>query len=377
MADAPASGPLHMLQSELNGAKSQWESLQDRILNGYKDAYKLHVGALQKMQQARLLEEQQEARTRGYYMFVLSVVSVGFAGGLAGGLIGNWLNSAVAKEIASHQAVVEALEEIGVKWTPQAIISPLTRETIKGIGSQAAKDLVGVLVPKSPSRSEIPASAYAPVSPQPFDVYLDKKAELDDCFASINEHLQEAINLANKQNWPAGVGWSLLDAFRKGCPLLRDAPRQDQLPRRDQIAKPAELGMWIAWTNARDWAYWSNTYRWIDDYAQGLTSWDEDDPLFKDAARLDPVLQRLNALGKGDLVTETLGKRNDDRNMPDIDGIAYQILDMRKVRVLRLQDMPDLPFAKMKDLSFSQLDNVVGLGKFLDGLSSLRPPYTN
>jgi hypothetical protein len=81
MAESEGSKLLSILQAELIGAKTQWEYLEDRIMSGYKDAYKLHVDALTKMKNARLLAEQKEAVFLGIEMFVLSVVSVGFAGG--------------------------------------------------------------------------------------------------------------------------------------------------------------------------------------------------------------------------------------------------------------------------------------------------------
>src|SRR6185436_14410505 len=42
MAESPASIPLHHIMTEINGAKSQWEALIDRMSQGYGDAYKKH-----------------------------------------------------------------------------------------------------------------------------------------------------------------------------------------------------------------------------------------------------------------------------------------------------------------------------------------------
>ena len=80
----------------MSGAYKQWEFLQDVITNGYKDAYKLHLGALTDMHKAKVIAEQNEAKWCGVAMFVFSVVSVGFAGGLVGGVIAPWVREAQA-----------------------------------------------------------------------------------------------------------------------------------------------------------------------------------------------------------------------------------------------------------------------------------------
>ena len=60
MAESAASGPLHMLMAELNGAKSQWEYLHDRLTNGYKDARKRVQRAL-KAKSTRITARDQTA----------------------------------------------------------------------------------------------------------------------------------------------------------------------------------------------------------------------------------------------------------------------------------------------------------------------------
>jgi hypothetical protein len=50
------------------------------------------------------------------------------------------------------------------------------------------------------------------------------------------------------------------------------------------------------------------------------------------------------------------------------------VLDLRKVRSLPIQVLPDLPFTKMKGLNLNGMDNLQLRGQFLDGLSEL-PPF--
>jgi hypothetical protein len=278
------------------------------------------------------------------------VVATGYAGGFVGGLIAPWVRK------AGERAVEIAF-----------------REAVKGAAGRTTQQLVALGIPQEPEKPTVDPSEYNPVVPQSFDVYLGKKEELDGCFAVANQMVQDMINAANARNTPADIGWEILNSFRKNCPLLVGVPRYDQLPVPSDVAKAAELAMWVIWTNMRDWAYWENTYRWIDDYAGGLTDYDDDDPLYEDVRRLDPVLERMRALGKANLLIETLPIRTDDATNK---WSNTDVLDLRKLRKLRLQDMPDLPFRKMKDLSFWHLDHRVGLAKFLDGLRDLPPPYS-
>ena len=355
MAESAASGPLHTLQSELAGVKSQWEYFADRVINGYKDAYKAHLGALQTMKRDRLMREQQEAQQRGVYMFVLSVVAVGFTGGIVGGLIGPWVTE---KGISAATKVV--------------------REGVKGAATRTTQQLVKLGVPQGSSPASVDPSPYIPVAPDAFDVYLDKKEELDGCFAEINSWLQRMINMANAENWGGDIGSDILNSFRKNCPLLTDAPDPDKLPERFAAAKSAELAMWIAWAQARDWDWWNKVYAQFDHSSSDL-----DVDLIADGLRseqeLYPVQARFAVLGKLGLVNISIPGWFDD-NLRDIllragrlDFDYRGMLDLRKVKAMQLSAMTDLPFGQMKNLDFSRLSNPQLRTKFLDGLSDLRP----
>src|SRR5215217_8181717 len=136
-AESPASGPLHMLQTELNGAKSQWEYLEDRIINGYKDAYKLHSAALKQAEDAHLEALRKDAQIKAIGMFVFSVVSVGFAGGLVGGIIAPWAASAAA-------------------GTAQAAL----RQGVQGIATRTTQQTVLRIFPEGPDQPSVSGSPY-------------------------------------------------------------------------------------------------------------------------------------------------------------------------------------------------------------------------
>jgi hypothetical protein len=354
----------------LNGVKSQWDLLQDVIADGYNEAHKLHLGALKEMKRERLLKEQREAESRGMYMFVFSVVSVGFAGGIVGGLFGSWVG--------------EAGISVGAK---------VVREGIKGVATRATQQIVKAAIPQDAPRTNPSPSPYASVSPEGFDVYIKKKTEIDNCFAITNAWLQKMKDTSNlpDEQWGADVGWDILNSFRKNCPLLTDAPDPDpaKLPSQFATAKSAELAMWVAWANAREWPWWNKVYDQLDRKPSDYSSTDPrfmidvDVGLSQDGLiseqELAPVQKRFAALGMLGAVDMAVPawfpkKIPDELNYTGPRSFDYgAMLDLRKLRSLPLTGMSNLPFNTMKGLDFSRLDTPQLRGKFLDGLSDVRP----
>jgi hypothetical protein len=352
MADSPASASLHALQSELAGAKTQWEYLEDRLTNGYKDAYKTHVGVLKAMENAKILAEQADAKWIGIGMFVFSVVSVGFAGGLVGGVIAPW-----------------------VKKAEQGTADAVIRQGIQGIATRTTQQSVLRVVPERPTGSSPDGSPYVAASPQAFDAYLDTKEELDGCFAIVNAYIQSLINLSNSEQWPAEVGQTILDSFRHNCRLLTDSPEPSQLPKRELVARAAEIAMWVAWANARDWVYWGDVYRELDGRGMGPRGEMRTVQLgvreFQ-TNELYPILDELKNLGISGVQLEI--RQHHAQGLRD-----NLVLDLRKLRSLQLQHLVDLPFTKMPTLnvSFAQVGLRLGGGGFLDGLRDLRPYHVS
>jgi hypothetical protein len=184
-------------------------------------------------------------------------------------------------------------------------------------------------------------------------------------------------NLSNTENWPAEAGQSILDSFRKSCQLLTDAPDPDHLPPLPLVAKAAELAMWLAWANARDWIWWNKVYDKIDtvdtkEYTGRSVFLLTD--VMKSALELNPILMRLNSpeLNVGAFVQKDTGMYFGN----DIKG-TDKILDLRKLRRLRLQHLPNLPFSGMEKLDFStvQTNFQLGGGDFLESLRNVRPVH--
>jgi len=393
--------PLANLQSEINGAKSQWESLLDRLINGYKDAYKAHKDALKELE--RLIKKDTESDV-GALMFIFSVVSVGFAGGFVGGLVAPWVEK--AGEEAFKRAVREGVKDIA-KHGAWGMVEGATKK-LEHVAADSARG----------------GSPYEPLVPDTLDQYLDKKEEFDRCFGRLNEFIEDLKNQSDKEQWPAQTGQAIQRHFWAEMPVLRDAPHDKDLPPREKVGKAAELLMWVLWAKDRDWDWWMPRYQLLDEatyrrgeyykkyqeYQRKMREWEKagrwkvgdpprpveniltDDPetvtrvgspfdpylkeghaplnsrsiesdyrrVLEDAKTLHPVLRRLMQLGKADVQNVVPSA---------LEGSAGQlpILDLRKLANLPVDPI----FPPLKEVPNTALLRA----KFLDGLRDFRPSW--
>ena len=157
---------------------------------GYKDAYNEHKNALKEFEQIRKLHDQQDAAVM---MFIYSVVAVGFAGGLVGGLLAPWVRNAGT-----------SLFQTAIRSSVQEMAKSATKEATGGI----IKRLQDV------SKAAPTGNPYEPVTPDKFDVYLEKKKELDECFARFDKMVDDLQQQAAAEDWPIDVGWLLFNGSR-------------------------------------------------------------------------------------------------------------------------------------------------------------------
>jgi hypothetical protein len=371
--ESPASGPLHHLQSELLAAKSAWEQLGVRIAKGYTLAYAEHVNTLTLMKKAKEAEMSNNA-----LMFVLSVVSVGFAGGLVGGLIAPFIQN-VGARIA------------GRVWS--SAVAGATQDTAKGLVK------IGAQVIDDARKGE--GDPYRAVSPKDLLVDQEIRDRIASAFGPILEALDAMIDEANTVQADASAGQTILNNFRQNCPLLTDKPAQADIPSERDAWRAAELAMWVAWANERDWSWWNKQYevldpmarhyygrkeRWYDDRPHGLLD------AKKYVLELDPVGNRLAAMGKRWQVSDSVlfypiplrGTTDEELRQPNAfttstenghqrDSFLY--IDLRKLRALRIDDV-DLPFRKLSGLSFGwDRTSPLGQALFLSKTQDVKPAY--
>src|SRR6266436_5388941 len=90
---------LHALLTELHTAGYNWALMADVVSQGYRDAYDMHKKTLAKVKQN---EESGNLQLKEMYLFVLTAVSVGFAGGLVGAAMAPWVKG--VQDLASKTA---------------------------------------------------------------------------------------------------------------------------------------------------------------------------------------------------------------------------------------------------------------------------------
>lgn len=121
--------------------------------------------------------------------------------------------------------------------------------------------------------------------------------------------------------------------------------------------------------------YWDRIYRVIDgkgsyrDEIGGLADLGGNEYRTNE---LYPVLDELKDLGIDGLQIEL--------RMHHAQGLRdNKVLDLRKLKSLRLQHQVDLPFTDMHNLNFAfaQVGLRLGGGNFLDGLRDVRPYHVN
>jgi hypothetical protein len=348
--ESPASGPLHHLITELVEAETQWENLGVRIAMGYTAAYASHVKTLSDMGKAKL-----EASTNAL-QFVFSAVCVGLAGGAVGGLMGPWIKQAA--ESTAHFVF---------------------KESVRSIAQQGAKDLAKVLDEKlKPPKREAADEPYTTNSPKEIAVDLDIRNRILTGFTAVYGGIDAMIARANKDSASEAVGQAVLSSFRQSCPLLTDKPGIDDMPSPTDAQRAAELAMWVAWANERDWNWWTKVYERLDasDRKIGASVRERDGTLgvvneIAAASEMDPIGRRMVWLKKWGEVENTSASSFGPRS--DVDRVTYT--DLRKLRALKITD-PSLPFHRMSGLSFKwDKTNPLQRMEFLSKFQSLRPVY--
>ena len=322
--DSPASLHLHYLQSELLDARTIWEQLATQVALGYTDALDMQEKTLQDMKKAIQRDAFSPELTIEVVMFVLSVTSVGLAGGVVGGLIAPWVRKA-GDEVAKI----------------------VYRTAVSGVAQQAAKVLVNQGATKldkylsSNSYQNGRDDPFKPVGPRELLVDLRLRARIASAFGPIQEAVDTMIAAANDKSANDLTGQAILNGFRQNCPLLTDAPEQSEIPSEDDAERAAELALWVAWANERDWSWWNEQYKWLDPnlWASVRRSGSEADfnamvtqySLSKKyALEMDPVGKRMVYLGKwADVMTVA------DPYFKDMYG-SFAFTDLRKLRALRL-----------------------------------------
>ncbi len=227
-----AGQEIHVLMGELSSAQHQWNTYATQVGRGYTTAYGWHDDTVKKVQERLRL-----AAESAYWL--LSLLCVSFAGGLVGGLMAPWVSRAGS-------------------MTARTMLS----ETMQ---SQAQS-----ITQKGLEQTRPGESPFRPALKSPLQYWQDMQGEIGLCFSALRGAVEEWMKKVD--NDPrASTPSAVINEFMQK-PLLKDAPKDEDMPDETKVAREAELGMWIAWAQVRDIDYWKERINRVTDRGRGPES---------------------------------------------------------------------------------------------------------
>jgi hypothetical protein len=246
---------------KLNTAQLQWETYATGLGLGYATAYRRHKSILNNMKEMR------RANAEAMY-FILSIVTAGFAGGLVAGVMAPWIKKA-AEGIA------------------QAVWRQIVSETAKEFVKTSYKELSKTIAEVSNSNG-----MFEPAAQDPLEHHLTMTYQVGRCFSFMRDKIEELKKQALNESWPGSKGEEWLNKISE-IPLVKDYPREKNMPDQETVAQKSELAMWILWGNVRDVPYWTTRRNEVlDNDFDGL----KEIIYLKEFEELNPIAERLKTL---------------------------------------------------------------------------------
>lgn len=284
---------LNQSAETLNTAQLQWETYATGLGLGYVTAYRRHKAILGKMKAMR------QANAEAMY-FILSIVTAGFAGGLAAGVMAPWIKKAA-------------------EGTAQAVWRQVVGETTKEFLKTSYKELSKTIAEVSSANG-----MFEPAAQDPLEHHLTMTYQVGRCFSFIRDKIEELKQKAQNESWlrPQGEEW--LNKI-KNIPLVKDYPREKDMPDQETVAQKSELAMWILWGNVRDFPYWTTRRNEVLNNDFNIT----DMFFLGEFGELNPIAERLKSLDiqAYQLATVELPKR------------LHHLTKSRVLDVLRLKNL--------------------------------------
>jgi hypothetical protein len=255
----------------LERAQLDWGTYALKLGIGYNTAFDVHEGAL------KSVEEKYRLAAQSQY-WVLSLLCVAMTGGVIGGLLAPWVGAAGASLAAQF-------------------VRTFTSETLQSAG----QGVVGAKL-----THEAKGNPFKPVLESP-SKYKDKlQVELGTCYFELYkelERLMREIDDLSTQNKPTLKHLQIAARWREieHSPLANSPAK---LPDSDEVARAAEIGMWLAWVSVRDFDYWKTRYEKVNEMRDRGVS-NTPNPYLSELLRLSPVVTRLDALGIANHSTTT------------------------------------------------------------------------
>jgi hypothetical protein len=306
------------------------------IAGGYNAAYGWHEKTLKKMQEARKEAARKAGLPIDILTFVLSIVAVGIGGGMVGGLIAPW---------------AEQTGKTGIRLAKRVF-----RNSVKEVGGQIGEAIANAGIKVIDAAKEEPGDPYAPRVPEKIAVDQDIRQRIGSVFTPIREAVNAMIAAANETRANGAAGQAILNNFRLNCPLMTDQPGPDDIESSQEIAwRAAELAMWVAWANERDWVWWNDQFNWL---VTNQVTTDRFTEAKGHVLELAPIRDRMRILGKEASIVTTLrweapwsseGKDEREQREGFNRQYSFSYMDLRKLRALSLDD-GNLPLRRLSGL---------------------------
>lgn len=272
---SPAAHRAWQLLSIFQQAEEGWLLLVDALAEGYSSAWNRQVAVLDDIK-AKIQADRDRA------CFILSILTAGVAGGLLGG-------------VASG-----AVRTMGDKTFKEAFI----KNFLTNAASDGASQFGGSAVSYFQSHGGNPFASPG-IEPSTYSATMQKNVRL--LFAGFHDHLADIVDDLESGKAPAQDGEQWYQYYRSS-PLIQSFPSAADVNRYD-FERDASLCLWIAWGAQRDFAYWNEAWRAIEDppdfgdsvrgnylmkqikidgYRSDMSNWD---PILAEIRQIDPTLE--------------------------------------------------------------------------------------
>jgi hypothetical protein len=210
-------------EGELKTCYDNWTNFINKLGKSYKDAYEANKTVLTHVKNKKLADAKREEMA---FNFMLSLLTVGIAGGAASKLVG-----------AIFEKSGKAAQDAG-----KQVFQFIFNSDVK-IAQMVAAD-----------QRTVSSNVFEPIGPDPFSYYLNQEI----AFSDKQLALDEAVQNARYRSRTTPISAKEAEDFVVGAleqPLIKNQPHPDKINFQDVTIK-ARLALWIAWAYARDIPYW-------------------------------------------------------------------------------------------------------------------------
>jgi len=271
----PAAHRAWQLLSIFQQAEEGWLLLVDALAEGYSSAWYRQVAVLDGIK-AKIQADRDRA------CFILSILTAGVAGGLLGGIASGAVDNMESKSFKQIFA----------------------KNFLTNAASDGASQFGGSAVSYFQSSGST-AFASPGIEPSTYSATMQKNVRL--LFAGFHDHVADIVDDLDSGKAPAQDGEQWYQYYRSSPPI-QSFPSAKGVNDHD-FERDASLCLWIAWGAERDFPYWNEAWRSVENppssvgtvlglgsredikyqgYKDDIANWD---PIMAEIRQIDPTLE--------------------------------------------------------------------------------------